>query len=377
MPYRPLGTPYAFRTYSHAQTFANLIANLITSSVLLLAAINAQDVSGFPRNLLQHLLKQGTDPQVQLDFRRAEQDGKTLEFTVAIEREGCCLTASASKASRWAQNAAEALCDAWSQQQNNNNEILDIRQQLSKVEGEREEAHSALAATRMLLLAAREQAADHRAEGEWNLAQHASALSALTDAAPQLSEMSRRVAQEENQRLEAETSYAIALSRMAGKQRDVMRLLSAVQTEKQAKAEALALLEAMSAELDRLRQQLAESQCARQALEGEVCVLKALGAQDGCNNGMAQAELALTPPGHDGERCRPQALELSKNAEVAACEHAELLAKACAHKQAMAGEARQRMLEAEASLARSQHALEVCSRDAFRHMNVGMMQCTM
>ena len=83
MRYCPLGTPYAFRTYSHAQTFANLIANLITSSVLLLAAINAQDVSGFPRNLLQHLLKQGTDPQVQLDFRRAEQDGKTLEFTVA------------------------------------------------------------------------------------------------------------------------------------------------------------------------------------------------------------------------------------------------------------------------------------------------------
>ena len=36
-------------------------------------------------------------------------------------------------------------------------------------------------------------------------------------------------------------------------------------------------------------------------------MLKALGAQDGCNNGMAQAELALTPPGHDGERCRAAA----------------------------------------------------------------------
>ena len=334
-------------------------------------------MAGFPRNLLQHLLKQGTDSQVQLDFRRAEQDGKTLEFTVAIEREGCFLTASASKASRWAQNAAEALREAWRQQQKNNNEIHDIRQQLSKVEDEREEAHSALAATRMLLLAAREQAADHRAEGEWNLAQHASALSALADAEPRLSEMSRQVAQEEIQRLEAETSYAIALSRMAGKKRDVMRLLSALQTEKQARAEALALSEALSAELDRLRQRLAESQCARQALEGEVCVLKALGAHDGCNNGMAQGELAITTPGHDGERCRPEALELSKNAEVAASEHAELMANACAHKQAVADEARLRMLEAEASLARSQHALEVCSHVDFRHMNVCMMQCTM
>lgn len=99
------------------------------------------------------------------------------------------------------------------------------------------------------------------------------------------------------------------------------------------------------------------SQCIRQALGGEKRILKALGAQDD----VAQGELTRTTTGHDSERCRPAAFELSKNAEVAACEHAELKANACAHKQAITDEARLRMLEAEASLARSRHALEVCS----------------